>query len=76
MPEYEAVIGLEIHVQLKTDSKMFTDAPTGFGAPPNSLTNAVVMGLPGSLPVLNLGAIEKAIRMGLVFGAEIPESFH
>jgi aspartyl-tRNA(Asn)/glutamyl-tRNA(Gln) amidotransferase subunit B len=75
MPEYEAVIGLEVHVQLKTASKMFTDAPTGFGQPPNSLTNAVVMGLPGALPVLNRGAIEQAIRMGLVFGCEIPETF-
>ena len=75
MPDYEAVIGLEIHVQLKTRSKMFTDAPTGFGQPPNSLTNAVVMGLPGTLPVLNKGAIEQAIRMGLVFGSEIPEVF-
>lgn len=75
MPEYEAVIGLEVHVQLKTESKMFTDAPTGFGAPPNSLTNAVVMGLPGTLPVLNKGAIEQAIRFGLIFGSEIPEMF-
>ena len=75
MPEYEAVIGLEIHVQLKTASKMFTDAPTGFGQPPNSLTNAVVMGLPGTLPVLNKGAIEQAIRTGLVFKADIPEVF-
>lgn len=76
MPEYEAVIGLEIHVQLKTRSKMFTDVPTGFGEPPNSLVNAVVLGLPGSLPVLNRGAIEQAVRTGLVFGAEIPASFH
>ncbi|MGC9452338.1 MAG: Asp-tRNA(Asn)/Glu-tRNA(Gln) amidotransferase subunit GatB [Oceanipulchritudo sp.] len=75
MAEYEAVIGLEIHVQLKSVSKMFTDAPTGFGQPPNTLTNAVVMGLPGTLPVLNRGAIEQAIRMGLIFGAEIPEVF-
>lgn len=75
MPEYEAVIGLEVHVQLKTRSKMFTGAPTGFAEPPNSLTNAVVMGLPGALPVLNKGAIEQAVRMGLVFGAEIPEVF-
>ncbi|MEX0325646.1 MAG: Asp-tRNA(Asn)/Glu-tRNA(Gln) amidotransferase subunit GatB [Puniceicoccaceae bacterium] len=75
MPEYEAVIGLEVHVQLKTASKMFTDAPTGFGQPPNSLTNAVVMGLPGTLPVLNKGAIEQAIKFGLIFGSEIPEVF-
>ncbi|NDV62241.1 Asp-tRNA(Asn)/Glu-tRNA(Gln) amidotransferase subunit GatB [Puniceicoccales bacterium CK1056] len=75
MPEYEAVIGLEVHVQLKTASKMFTDAPTGFAQPPNSLTNAIVMGLPGALPVLNKGAIEQAIRMGLIFNCEIPEVF-
>jgi len=75
MPEYEAVIGLEVHVQLKTASKMFTDAPTGFGQPPNSLTNAVVMGLPGTLPVLNKGAIEQAIKMGLIFDSSIPETF-
>ncbi len=75
MPEYEAVIGLEVHVQLKTISKMFTDAPTGFGKLPNSLTNAVVMGMPGTLPVLNKGAIEQAIRFGLIFGSEIPEMF-
>ena len=75
MPEYEAVIGLEVHVQLKTASKMFTDAPAGFAQPPNTLTNAVVMGLPGALPVLNKGAIEQAIRFGLVFGSEIPERF-
>lgn len=75
MPEYEAVIGLEVHVQLKTASKMFTDAPTGFGHPPNSLTNAVVMGMPGTLPVLNKGAIEQAIKFGLIFGSEIPAMF-
>jgi aspartyl-tRNA(Asn)/glutamyl-tRNA(Gln) amidotransferase subunit B len=75
MPEYEAVIGLEVHVQLKTASKMFTDVPTGFAQPPNSLTNAVIMGLPGALPVLNKGAIEQAIRMGLIFKCEIPEVF-
>jgi aspartyl-tRNA(Asn)/glutamyl-tRNA(Gln) amidotransferase subunit B len=75
MPDFQAVIGLEIHVQLKTVSKMFTAAPTGFGAPPNSLTDAVVMGLPGTLPVLNRGAIEQAIRFGLVFGSDIPDTF-
>ena len=75
MPEYEAVIGLEVHVQLKTVSKMFTAAPTGFAQPPNSLTNAVIMGLPGTLPVLNKAAIEQSIRFGLVFGSAIPEVF-
>jgi aspartyl-tRNA(Asn)/glutamyl-tRNA(Gln) amidotransferase subunit B len=72
---YEAVIGLEVHVQLKTSSKMFTDAPTGFGAPANTLTNATVLALPGTLPVLNERAIEQAIRMGLIFDCTIPERF-
>lgn len=75
MSDYEAVIGLEVHVQLKTRSKMFSDAPTGFGEPPNSLVNAVVLGLPGTLPVLNRAAIEQAIRVGLTFDAVIPEVF-
>ena len=48
--EYEAVIGLEVHVQLDTNSKMFTRVGTGFGQPPNSLTDPVVLGLPGALP--------------------------
>lgn len=74
-PAFEPVIGLEIHVQLKTRSKVFTAAPTGFGAPPNSLIDAVVLGLPGSLPVLNLEAIEQAIRMGLTFDCQIPKRF-
>lgn len=73
MNEYEAVIGLEVHVQLKTASKMFTDAPYYYGAEPNSLTNAVVMGMPGTLPVLNKEAIEKTIQVGLMLGCEIPK---
>jgi aspartyl-tRNA(Asn)/glutamyl-tRNA(Gln) amidotransferase subunit B len=72
MSEYEAVIGLEVHVQLKTESKMFTDAPYHYGAEPNSLTNPVVMGMPGTLPVLNKKAIEKTIQVGLMLGCEIP----
>lgn len=75
LKDFEAVIGLEIHVQLKTRSKMFTDAPTGFGNPPNSLINAVVLGLPGSLPTLNKGAIEQAIKTGLLFDCTIPDRF-
>ncbi|KAF0094413.1 MAG: aspartyl-tRNA(Asn)/glutamyl-tRNA (Gln) amidotransferase subunit B [Puniceicoccaceae bacterium 5H] len=71
--EYEAVIGLEVHVQLKTRTKMFTRVEQGFGHEPNTLTNPVIMGLPGVLPVLNLAAIEQSVRMGLVFGAEVPE---
>ena len=69
--KYEAVIGLEVHVQLDTKSKMFTRVPTGFGKPPNSLTDAVVLGLPGALPVMNREAIEKSIRVGLLLGCKI-----
>ena len=69
--EYEAVIGLEVHVQLKTKSKMFTDAPCYYGADPNSLTNPVVLALPGALPVLNREAIKKTIQSGLLLDCEI-----
>lgn len=71
--EYEAVIGLEVHVQLKTSSKMFTRAATGFGEPPNTLVDPVVLGLPGALPVLNRSAVELAAKFGLLFGASLPE---
>jgi len=69
--KYEAVIGLEVHVQLNTKSKMFTRVAYNYAAPPNSLTNPVIMGLPGTLPVMNKGAIEKAITVGLIFNCEI-----
>jgi len=69
--KYEAVIGLEVHVQLDTQSKMFTRVGTGFGQPPNTLTNPVVLGLPGALPVMNLEAIEKSIKVGLLLGCKI-----
>ncbi len=68
---YEIVIGLEIHVQIKANSKMFTRAPTGFGADPNTLTDPVVMGLPGTLPVMNKRAIDQIIRAGLMLGCDI-----
>jgi len=70
---YEAVIGLEVHVQLKTKTKMFTRAPYRYGEEPNTLTNPVVMGLPGTLPVLNKEAIEQTVRFGLLFGSTIAE---
>ncbi len=69
--EYEAVIGLEAHVQLKTASKMFTRAPFRYGEPPNTLTDPVVLGMPGTLPVLNKTAVAKAIQVGLIFGCDI-----
>ncbi len=71
--DYEATIGLEIHVQIKTRTKMFTAAPYEYGAAPNTLTDAVVLGLPGTLPVLNHAAIEKCAQLGLMLGCEIAE---
>jgi len=71
--EYEAVIGLEVHVQLRTKSKMFTDAPYYFGAEPNTLTDPVVWALPGVLPVLNFEAIRKSIKAGMLLNCDIPE---
>ena len=69
--EYETVIGLEVHVQVDTNSKMFTRVARGFGEPPNTLTDPVVLGLPGALPVMNFEAIEKSIRVGLLLGCDI-----
>ena len=71
--EYEPVIGLEVHVQLNTKTKMFTSAPYRFGEEPNTLTDPVVMALPGVLPVLNYAAIYDTMKVGLMFGCEIPE---
>src|SRR5205085_7805937 len=61
---WEIVIGLETHAQLTTASKIFSGAPTAFGAAPNSQASAVDIALPGVLPVLNKGAVERAIRFG------------
>jgi len=68
---YEAVIGLEVHVQVKTRSKMFTRAAAGYGAPPNTLTDPVVLALPGVLPVMNKAALDAVIKVGLMLGCEI-----
>ncbi len=65
------MIGLEVHVQIRTRSKMFTRVPTGFGEPPNTLVDPVVLGLPGALPVLNQEAIEKTVVTGLLCGCDI-----
>ena len=69
--DYEAVIGLECHVQLDTRSKMFTSAAAAFGAPPNAHIDPHTLGLPGSLPVLNRRAVEFALRLGLACGCHI-----
>ena len=68
---WETVIGLETHAQLSTASKIFSGASTAFGAAPNSQACAVDIALPGVLPVLNRGAVERAIRFGLAVGATI-----
>ena len=68
---YEAVIGLEVHVQLKTASKMFTRVAAGYGRPENTLTDPVVLALPGALPVLNKEALDKIIKTGLMLGCTI-----
>ncbi|GCD78721.1 aspartyl/glutamyl-tRNA(Asn/Gln) amidotransferase subunit B [Thermaurantimonas aggregans] len=68
---YEAIIGLEIHVQLKTYSKAFSSDPISFGAKPNTQVNPISLGHPGTLPVLNRSAVEYAIRLGLACNAEI-----
>ena len=69
--EWQAVIGLEIHVQLATASKIFSGAPTAFGAKPNSQACPVDLGMPGVLPVLNAEVYPKAIAFGLAIGATI-----
>ncbi len=69
--EWETVIGLEIHAQLNTKSKIFSSASTKFGQAPNSQACAVDLALPGVLPVLNVEAVNKAIKFGLAVGAHI-----
>lgn len=68
---YKVLIGMEIHVQLATQSKMFTGAANAFGAPPNTLVDEQVLGLPGTLPVMNRTAVEYAMTVGVALGCEI-----
>ncbi len=70
---YEVVIGFETHAQLATRSKIFSRAPTAFGAAPNTQACAVDLALPGTLPVMNRAAVEHAIRFGLAVGARVAE---
>lgn len=69
--EFETVIGLEIHAQMKTKSKIFCGCSTEFGAPPNTHTCPVCLGMPGSLPVLNRQVVESAIKLGLATDSTI-----
>lgn len=73
MTEYVATIGLEVHVQLKTGTKMFCACPTGFGAAPNTQVCPVCLGYPGSLPVMNQAAIRLTVLTGLMLGSRISE---
>jgi aspartyl-tRNA(Asn)/glutamyl-tRNA(Gln) amidotransferase subunit B len=68
---YEVVIGFETHAQLSTQSKIFSRSPTRFGAEPNTQASPVDLALPGTLPVMNAGAVERAIRFGLAIGAHV-----
>jgi len=72
--DYEAIIGLEVHVQLKTRRKIFARAPHLYGEEPNTLLDPVVLALPGTLPVMNKAALDHMILMGLLFDCTIAES--
>jgi aspartyl-tRNA(Asn)/glutamyl-tRNA(Gln) amidotransferase subunit B len=68
---FETVIGLEIHVELKTDSKMFSPSPNHFGAEPNTNTHVIDLGYPGVLPVVNKRAIDYGMKAALALNCEI-----
>jgi aspartyl-tRNA(Asn)/glutamyl-tRNA(Gln) amidotransferase subunit B len=69
--QYETVIGMEVHVELETDTKVWCGCSTRFGAPPNTQVCPVCLGMPGSLPVLNRRAFEYAMRVGLALNCEL-----
>jgi aspartyl-tRNA(Asn)/glutamyl-tRNA(Gln) amidotransferase subunit B len=73
LERFDPVLGLEVHVELSTHTKMFCGCPTAFGAEPNTQVCPVCLGLPGSLPVVNRAAVESAIRIGLALNCEIVE---
>ncbi|WP_114559256.1 Asp-tRNA(Asn)/Glu-tRNA(Gln) amidotransferase subunit GatB [Desertihabitans aurantiacus] len=70
---FDPVLGLEVHVELSTRSKMFCGCSTAFGAPPNTQTCPVCLGLPGAMPVVNRTAVESAMRIGLALGCSIAD---
>jgi aspartyl-tRNA(Asn)/glutamyl-tRNA(Gln) amidotransferase subunit B len=73
MAKYETVVGLEVHVQLATETKIFCACPTGFGAPPNTNVCPVCLGMPGALPVLNKQAVEMAVEAALALHCQVRE---
>ncbi|HTT86657.1 MAG TPA: Asp-tRNA(Asn)/Glu-tRNA(Gln) amidotransferase subunit GatB, partial [Acidimicrobiales bacterium] len=74
---WEPVIGLEVHCELKTDTKLFCGCRNAFGGEPNTRVCPVCLGLPGSLPVLNAKAVEYAMRIGMALHCEVrPSLFH
>ena len=75
--EYELVVGLEVHTELATATKLFSASPNRFGDEPNTNIDPVTLGLPGALPVLNRHAVELAMRIGLALNCRIQAcSFH
>lgn len=76
MPEYIASIGMEVHAELATDSKMFCRCPVAFGGEPNTRVCPVCLGLPGALPVINKRAVEMVVRAASALNCEISESCH
>ncbi len=73
LAQFDPALGLEVHVELNTATKMFCGCPTEFGAEPNTQTCPTCLGLPGSMPVVNASAVESAIRIGLALNCEIAE---
>jgi aspartyl-tRNA(Asn)/glutamyl-tRNA(Gln) amidotransferase subunit B len=71
LERYEPVIGLEVHVQLSTESKIFCGCSTAYGAPPNTQVCPICLGYPGSLPMLNVGAVDLAVRAAIALGCEV-----
>ena len=72
--EWEMVVGLEVHVELATQTKLFSASPNRFGDEPNTNIDPVTLGLPGALPVLNRQAVELAMRLGLALNCTVQKS--